>query len=566
MPERGGLAARVPFRGASRVGAGLLGIFALVGILLLAPAFRNPIAASGVPFDQSSVCFTGSRPGDCALESAFGLPRVLSGGRGGPFLPYTDPGGSPRPEEDFVLVPQGEIGAIPSGFWGANLNFYTSPGYANPRLAALVNATPIRFLRLPLFGTYVVNQTVTNWTQVAEFCYWISCESEMTIGGPGYNASAVEGALRGLLDGVRFHPTYLVYGNEPNLWPSTTGYDYALDVENFTAEVRSLDPGARVLGAEITGHPGYGTSVIENVTRLDGQNISGFGLQIYPQIDATPTLAHFMAALQSNRSVTAEIADVRAEIRATCPGCDLPLFIDEFNGGSDPAYAPERAGEPDVPFIAASVIQAWQANVSRFLIWTLAADTNYKCDFGLVELQGACLANSPVNPSYYLYSQIFSYFAQGTLYNLSLPASQGLYGVVNVEGGNLTFLLVNANVTSPATVTLGPGVPSGRCVTEELIDPLDSGPAYSGQFPGPNGSARPTVSVAWPALSVEALRFPSSPGPCPPAPPSTGVDLLPVLGIGAAAGGILAAVWWRSSSRRPPAGRVRPRTRGVSSR
>jgi hypothetical protein len=452
----------------------------------------------------------------------------------------------------------GEIGSIPSEFWGANLDFADAAGYANHQLAALVNATPIRFLRLPLVGTNVVGQSVTNWSQVAEFCRWISCSSEMTIGGPGSPGSAMRAGVSDILDQVGLSPEDFVYGNEPNLWNGTSGLAYAEQVQNFTAIVRSLDPSAHVLGAEITGHPGLGDPFIQNVTRLDGANISGFGIQIYPEISGDYSLSGFMAALLSNRSVTAEIGYVRHEISQICPRCQIPLDVDEINGGSSPLTAPFRGGEPDVPFLAASVIQAWRANVSRVLVWTLASLPSYKCEFGLVVLGGSCGSGGNLNPAYYLYSQVFPGFASGTLYNLTAPGDPYLFAVADIGPGGLEVMLVNANATQPVSISLGAAFPQGRCLTSWTLAPSTPGPALTGSFPGPNGTLRPEVVVSLPALSVERIAFSQLPEGCPTPSPAGSGSLLPLLLAGMLVGAtllltVVALVARRSRrSRSPP--------------
>ncbi|MGD0250905.1 MAG: hypothetical protein ABSB97_08510, partial [Thermoplasmata archaeon] len=352
----------------------------------------------------------------------------------------------------------GAMGAVPDTFWGANLNFYSGSGYDSSSLASLVNATPIRWLRLPLAGTWVVDQRTTDWSQLAAFCAWTDCRSLMTLGGPGYNGSAIETAVATLENQDGVHPTYFSYGNEPNLWNNTgnsTGpTGYALDVQNFTEEVRSVDPSARILGVEISGKPGAGAAYIEDTVRVNGANLSGVGIQAYPQAAGAFNLFDFLAGLEANNSVTASVASVRSEVESVCPSCNLPILLDEFNGGSAPQYNAFRNGEPSVPFFAASIVQAFRANVSQFLPWTLASLPAYQCSFGMVVLVGSCDGRS-LTPVYYLYSQLLDGFSSGELENASVVGASSTYSIADSAAGTLRVLMANTNVSVGAKVALG---------------------------------------------------------------------------------------------------------------
>ncbi len=458
----------------------------------------------------------------------------------------------------FYVAPSGSVSgsvsvggpaqAIPSGFWGANLNFFRPPGYANSSLASYVNATPIRFLRFPLSGTWVVGQRTTNWSAIGQFCAWINCRSLMTIGGPGYNASAVRAAVVALVDQLGVSPTEYVYGNEPNLWNwsgATPGpLAYAEEVQNFTQVVRSVVPGAPVLAAEISGRPGVGDAYISEVVHLNGANLSGIGIQVYPQASAAPSLYEFMQAVHSDVSVAADVSYVRGEIAAACPSCQLPIYLDEFNGGTAPPYAPFRGGEPDAPFFAASIVQALDGGVARFLPWTLASVDEYKCDYGIVVLGGGCFSGE-LTPTYYLYADLLNEFGSGQLVNVTVTGDSSVSALAADSQGTLRLLLINTNVTVAAHLALGGAIPAGRCLATSLIDPAHPGPALAGDLQGPNGTASPTVTVDLAPLAVELLVVPSTaPSACPIPPPTPSPSLAswPILAAGALAGGGV-AVW-----------------------
>ena len=163
-----------------------------------------------------------------------------------------------------------------------------------------------------------------------------------------------------------------------------------------------------------------GLPYIRSVSQIDGQNLSGLGIQLYPQIPVGQTLVDFLNGLTSNDSVSAAVPTIRNASTAGCGSCHLPILLDEINGGTNPAYSPYRIGYPDVPFIATSVIQALGSGVAQFAPWTLTA-TAFRCDNGMIELQPFDCDSPTLNPLYLLYTDLFRQLPAGPVETGAVP-------------------------------------------------------------------------------------------------------------------------------------------------
>lgn len=401
------------------------------------------------------------------------------------------------------------LGNLTPEFWAVNYN-YQSGGYANHSVAALLNATPISWLRLPLVDTSYSGSS--TWKSLATFCGWVHCHSIATVGGP--NTTAQQAANEVLkAESLGIHPDYWVFGNEPNLWPNETSLAYANEVYQWIQLVRATNASAKILGVEISGNPRFGSDYIYNVTKVDGPYIQGLAIQVYPQVGGS-TLADFLGALTAPASVSKAIANARTLMAKACPTCaPIPLLLNEVNGGSgfNANYISYREQFPDATFLAASIVQGLRGGLVQFTPWTFTAASNLPanatnhCDFGMVQLLPGC-DQEYLQPTYFLYRNLLPRLPYGPLTNLSLPGVPAFYGVQSQNGSDRALLLVNANGTNTDQIAVGSSFPTSGSFTSYEMDPNHvASPIVTAGTLGSSGA-----TFALPPLGVMVVRF--SPG------------------------------------------------------
>ena len=107
-----------------------------------------------------------------------------------------------------------------------------------------------------------------------------------------------------------------------------------------------------------------------------------------------------------------------------------------------PDHSPLSTNYTGAPFIAASVVQALEDNVTTFTIFNIA--WLYNTSNGQVKQQG------------YLYQRIFDNMTMGVDYPVTVkaPGVGGLYAILIENGTRESLLLVNTNVTRSLHLTL----------------------------------------------------------------------------------------------------------------
>ncbi len=411
------------------------------------------------------------------------VPGAPPGGgaraRGIPAVRLANLTASSSPVVNSSLSVGAPLGTLTPEFWGYNYDYTNPQGYfANYTIAAYVNSTPIDWLRLPLLDT--LYNSSAHWRAVASFCSWIHCHMIATVGGPGVNASAaVQAMQRAASYGIQ--PDYWAFGNEPNLWnvsgqpvPSIT---YAELIHQWIALARPHFPKARFLGAEVTGNTRFGADYIYNTTLLNGPNLSGMAIQLYPQAGGT-TVAAFLRSLTVSTSVARGVTMARALMEQACPSCSIPILLNEFQGGSgyNTDYAPFRAGFPDATFFAASMVQALDTRVVQFAPWTLTGSPTGlmthpgNCEMGLIELATNC-TGATLSPTYYLYANLLDRLPLGSVSAVTDTTSPAVYAVRVTNSTSDALLLVNTDTLNTQQIGLGAGFPGEGAATTFEMDP-----------------------------------------------------------------------------------------------
>ncbi len=411
-----------------------------------------------------------------------------------------------------TLAVSSSIGPMSSMYWGFNYDFQTgSAGFDNASVVSKVQSTPAVWIRLPLTNDNFAYPG--GWPALAKFCAQVHCREIGTVGGPGVTpAQAVAAMKRAASYGI--HPTYWVFGNEPNIWKvnghPVSGLAYANLVKQWITLARPAFPGAKFIGVEINGNLRYGGEWIYNVTKIDGHLISALAIQLYPQAGGT-TVASFMNSLTVGTSIARGVPNAAALMKSACPTCSIPILVNEFQGGSgyNWNYIPFREGFPDTTLFAASIVQGLRVHLTQFLPWTLTgspagiAGAPDNCDMGLIQLNSSC-TGSVLSPTYYLYSQILSRFPYGKLFNVVDKASSQVYAVKVVNGTRTVALVVNANSADTEKLKLGYGFPDTGTLTTYLLDTEHVATPLTGTITLIKGTS---TTVTIPPLGIMLLSF-----------------------------------------------------------
>jgi hypothetical protein len=258
-----------------------------------------------------------------------------------------------------------------------------------------------------------------------------------------------------------FAPTYWQFGNEPiawthygedlSTWSTTdhsvpTGPGYAAMVKNYIQAISHLFPQDRYIGME--DNCACNPSMVADTTAQDGGQISAMAYHSYPwDQDSSTNLSQYLGALSGVRNITTTSAHMRMLDAEGCSTCGrIPIELGEYNAGPVPVHSPFSMQYPGAPFLAASWIQAIDANVSMFTVFELGWLYNS--------------TSARVLPQGLLYQRILENVTMGQDFLVTVHAG----GLGDVEallienGSREALLVVNANTTHALQLTLPTGV------------------------------------------------------------------------------------------------------------
>jgi hypothetical protein len=415
----------------------------------------------------------GGRSGEAArflVPLALGLVILLSGG---PAPLGTAAGARTAVAASTVTI--GPLrGVVDSAtFWG--ISAHMNPTNVDGALANLVNATPFTYFR---FGggdeqtNQSANVTYTNGgkptklsfnaTGAVTWCRWVRCHSIWPLPAEINSTAIAAWTVRFIEQNLSFHPDYWSLGNEPTGWrhyniPWTrwktrddskcSALCYAQLVHRMLPALRAVDPNLKLIGIQQAGCGS--SSYLYDVVKLNGPNLSAVACHIYPASGINdPTLSQFFGALQGSNSLPVKIPKARSSIASACKSCNLPLWVDEYNAAGGSTNCPPMSGYPDVPFIAASAIQALELNLSQFTFFTLS-------DYSSIYRYDLIAPGDTPNPTYWLYADFLDEFPLGSVYPVSLNANvSGGFAVMGENSTARSLLVVNTDVSGPLTLNL----------------------------------------------------------------------------------------------------------------
>ncbi len=365
-----------------------------------------------------------------------------------------------------------------AGFYGINFEAYGLGPNDELSLGAFFNSTPVSFFRLygggeaydPTTQTeYTPAPTGINYTAVPGqyinytwFKIWCSsrstpCQWLADLPAEENDTAAAVHYAKWFHSVLGYAPTYWELGNEPEGWmhygknytkwttadnSTPTGSAYATMVHNYISAITRLYPSDRFIGIEASCscNPSY----ISTIAAVDGTSVASMAYHDYPWATAsTSNVTQFFGALRSPRNLTNATANFRSMITSGCSTCGaMPIEVGEYQAGPVPTFSPYASSYSGAPFIAASAIQAIDANVSQFTVFDLGM--MYNSSSGAVHPQGV------------LYDTILANMTRGSAYSVRVhaPSVGGVYALLVKNGTHESLLLVNTNTTKTLALSI----------------------------------------------------------------------------------------------------------------
>jgi hypothetical protein len=408
-------------------------------------------------------------------------------------LPGTLASSTPLPGSQYAGAPIAEPTYLASLTLGRTLGHHTAGSFyavvfddsglgpqSASRLGQFFNSTPITWYRLDEAGDGYDPTTEIDWVPPASgsgqyvgqsadlmnltwfkaWCYSRTphCNWLAPLPAEENNTAAAVHVATYFHDVLHFVPTAWEMGNEPNAWThyginmtkwstqdasTPKGIGYAVMVRNYIAAVSAVFPTDKFIGIE--SNCACGASLVSETAALDGSHVMAMAYHSYPWAnDSSNKTSQFMGALASTvRNLSATAANMRLLDSADCTTCaNLPIQVGEYNAGPVPVHSPIALNYSGAPFIAASIIQALEVNVSMFTLYSLAWMYN--------STSGA------LHPEGILYTDLLNNLTMGrdTAVNVLVPKVGGVYAILITKGPHQSLLIVNTNNSRAISLTL----------------------------------------------------------------------------------------------------------------
>ena len=235
------------------------------------------------------------------------------------------------------------------------------------------------------------------------------------------------------------------------------GDAYTTVVADYRAAVAALYPSDRFIGIEASCD--CDGALLPTTAAVVGGPLRRWPTIAYPgpPVDRAAPSTSSTEASTSNMDLVSTSGHLRDNVVAGCPGCsNLPVQVGEYQ----PAlryHSPFALEYPGAPWLAASVIEGLEANVSTLTVF----NSHWLTD----QTTGAIL------PEGLLYQRILSNMTMGTDHavTLSTPSIGGIYAIAIHNGSRQSLLLVDTNTTVGLNLTIpSSAFPIGPRVDLEL--------------------------------------------------------------------------------------------------
>ncbi len=421
-------------------------------------------------------------------------------------------------------------------FWGADVRVYYSVGSTQ---AGLWDATPLGYARWPggavADGYNFSANVITNVggstfsppqdeRMFVSWCRTVHCQAIFQVPAEINEPTTAAYYVAYTEQTLGFHPAYWEIGNEPGLWQrfgvpwdhwgTTPGQTispalYAQVVHAYIAAMKAVDPTLRFIGLPGTGLGGSGeTTWLTDTVQTNGPNLSAVAIHVYPAGRGPAngaTLSDFLGTLYGKGTLNHRIPLDRQAVAQACPTCGpIPIFVTEFGSGiSGGTYDGYMGAYPQVPYIAASLVQGITLNVTNIDLFSFQAAYPGSLLYG---------SGGP-HPLYWLYADLLSNFGSIVVPAPNTFGSAGVFSVATLDSSaqHAILFVVNANATHPIAFELS-GMPLNGSGTIWSWNASTSTPVVQNVVgPLPATWAVPAASLLMLRTSVE-----SSGGGSPP--------------------------------------------------
>jgi len=256
---------------------------------------------------------------------------------------------------------------------------------------------------------------------------------------------------------LRFGPTEWQFGNEPTAWThyginmtrwsttdnsTPTGTAYAVMVRNYITAIQAIFPSDRFVGIEAAC--ACNSTLVTQSAAVDGKRVTAMAYHGFPSA-TTPTsspLNDYYASLWSSSNITNTAAHFRSIVAASCSACsNLPLELGAYQAGPSGNLSPLSTQHPGAVFLAASVVQALEANLSDLTLFNSGYMYNS--------------TSNTILPQGMLAQRILANMTMGSDYAVHVSTgAQGIFAVETRNGSAESVLFVNANVSRSISFSL----------------------------------------------------------------------------------------------------------------
>ena len=363
-------------------------------------------------------------------------------------------------------------------FWGIEMTDDATPTRVLTLAGAYLNTTPISWFRFggdgaaydpttqTLYnppasgsGTLVPAPTLLwNLTWFKSYCLSRpTCHWLMSLPGEENDTAAAVHYATWFHSVLGLAPTRWEFGNEPSQWTdygvnltrwSTSAFlkpsaaAYATMVGDYARAVAAHFPRDAFVGLEAAC--ACNKLLAEDTGASDYPLLAGMAYHSYPTIPGSNTsLNQFYGVLRSSANLTASALKFRSSVELNCAACGrLPIDLGEYQAGPFHAFSPFIQTYAGAPWLAASIIQALDANLSSFTLFDW--NTLYNASASNVTWEGK------------LYQRLLPNLTMGKDFavNVNAPGVGGVTSILVKNGTHESLLVVNTNTTYSLSLAL----------------------------------------------------------------------------------------------------------------
>ena len=331
-------------------------------------------------------------------------------------------------------------------------------------------ATPLELWNLTWFKSWCDTRT--------PHCLWLAF-----LPGEVNNSAFALHTAQWYHDDLGLVPEYWQFGNEPTGWTHygenlsswSTGDDatvsdaaYTTMVQDYISAISAAYPSDRYIALEAACGCNYDLAEATSAALGPAANVMSF--HAFPSASGSTTQpSAFLGALEGATNLTQSAARFRSALSAGCPTCsNVAVQIGAYQAGPPGGLSPLQDQFVGATFLAASIIQAIEANVSSFTVYD--SDSLYDT------------LGDAARPQGILYADLLANMTMGRDYGVNFQDEGvgGVYGLLVHNGSHQSLLIVNTNSTYELDLTVSNATfPVGATGSEWSWGPQTATPVAS---------------------------------------------------------------------------------------